>query len=105
MTANIRSACVRLVGKYLLENGQFFQKEPISFSDDINNSKSDVNDFNIVYSHSNNTVTTTNSTSVNHITLSNSQFVSASSTTHNTEKLNCNDDDDDWNEDNEILNE
>ena len=27
MTANIRPACVRLVGKYLVENGQLFQKE------------------------------------------------------------------------------
>ena len=40
-----------------------------------------------------------------HITQSNSQSVTESSSTHNTEKLNCNDDDDDWNEDNEILNE
>ena len=35
----------------------------------------------------------------------NSQSVSESSSTHNTEQLNCNGDDDDWNEDNEILNE
>ena len=107
MTATTRPACVHLVGKYLVENGQLFQKEQISFCDDINNSLSNVNDFNISYSYSDNNVTTTetDSTSVNHITQSNSQSVSESSSTNNTEQLNCNGDDDDCNEDNDILNE
>ena len=47
MTANIRPAFVRLLGKYLIENWQLFQKAQISFSDDINNSLSDAKDFNI----------------------------------------------------------
>ena len=53
-----------------------------------------------MYSHNDNTVTTTDSTSVNHITDSNSQSVSENCRTHDTEQLNYNGDDDDWNEDN-----
>ena len=101
MIANIRPALVRLVGKYLIESWQLFQKAQISFSYDINNSLSDVNDFNISYSYSDNIITTTetDSTSVHHITQSNSQYVSESRSTDNTEQLNCNGDDDDWNVD------